>query len=67
MDGARSILIDNIWRASVSGATMPVHSPVSTPHELGETTFALPIFLEAWMEAAHGLRGEGINAAPLRR
>ncbi len=29
MDGARSILIDNIWRASVSGATMPVHSPVS--------------------------------------
>ena len=29
MDGARSILIDNTWRASVSGATMPVHSPVS--------------------------------------
>jgi succinate-semialdehyde dehydrogenase / glutarate-semialdehyde dehydrogenase len=29
MDGARSILIDNNWCASVSGATMPVHSPVS--------------------------------------
>ena len=29
MDGARSILIDNQWQAAISGATMPVHSPVS--------------------------------------
>ena len=29
MDGARSILIDNKWQAAKSGATMPVHSPVS--------------------------------------
>ncbi len=29
MNGARSILIDNEWCASVSGATMAVHSPVS--------------------------------------
>ncbi len=29
MDGARSILFDNDWHAAISGATMPVHSPVS--------------------------------------
>ena len=34
MDGARSILIDNTWCASVSGATMPVHSP-ATEEEIG--------------------------------
>lgn len=66
MDRARSILIDNIWHASVSGATMPVHSPTNTAHELGETIFAHPTFLEAWMEAAHALRGESIHAAPRR-
>ena len=38
-----------------------------TAHELGETIFAHPTFSEAWMEAAHALRGESVHAAPRRR
>jgi len=38
-----------------------------TAHELGETIHAHPTFSEAWMEAAHALRGESIHAAPRRR
>ena len=38
-----------------------------TAHELGETIHAHPTFSEAWMEAAHALRGESIHAPPRRR
>jgi len=38
-----------------------------TAHELGETIFAHPTFSEAWMEAAHALRGESVHAPPRRR
>jgi hypothetical protein len=65
MDDARSVPMRTHGALSVSGATIPVHSPVSITHELGERVFAT--FPEAWMEAAHALRGEGIHAAPLRR
>ena len=38
-----------------------------TAHELGDTIHAHPTFSEAWMEAAHALRGESIHAPPRRR
>ena len=38
-----------------------------TARELGETIHAHPTFSEAWMEAAHALRGESIHAPPRRR
>jgi dihydrolipoamide dehydrogenase len=38
-----------------------------TAHELGATIHAHPTFSEAWMEAAHALRGESIHAPPRRR
>jgi dihydrolipoamide dehydrogenase len=37
-----------------------------TARELGETIHAHPTFSEAWMEAAHALRGESIHAPPRR-
>jgi dihydrolipoamide dehydrogenase len=38
-----------------------------TARELGDTIHAHPTFAEAWMEAAHALRGESIHVPPRRR
>ena len=38
-----------------------------TTAELGRTIHAHPTFSEAWMEAAHALRGECIHAPPKRK
>jgi len=50
----------------IATATMAVRAEF-TARELGETIHAHPTFSEAWMEAAHALRGESIHAPPRRR
>ena len=50
----------------IAAATVAVRAEF-TARELGETIHAHPTFSEAWMEAAHALRGESIHAPPRRR
>jgi dihydrolipoamide dehydrogenase len=50
----------------IAAATTAVRAEF-TAGELGETIHAHPTFSEAWMEAAHALRGESIHAPPRRR
>jgi dihydrolipoamide dehydrogenase len=50
----------------IAAATTAIRAEF-TARELGETIHAHPTFSEAWMEAAHALRGESIHAPPRRR
>ena len=50
----------------IAAATTAIRAEF-TARELGETIHAHPTFAEAWMEAAHALRGEAIHAPPRRR
>ena len=50
----------------IAAATTAIRAEF-TARELGETIHAHPTFSEAWMEAAHALRGECIHAPPRRR
>jgi pyruvate dehydrogenase E2 component (dihydrolipoamide acetyltransferase) len=50
----------------IDGAATAIRAEL-TARELGETIHAHPTFSEAWMEAAHALRGESVHAPPRRR
>jgi dihydrolipoamide dehydrogenase len=50
----------------IAAATTAIRAEF-TAHELGQTIHAHPTFSEAWMEAAHALRGESVYAPPRRR
>jgi dihydrolipoyl dehydrogenase len=50
----------------IAAATTAIRAEF-TAHELGATIHAHPTFSEAWMEAAHALRGECVHAPPRRR
>ena len=50
----------------IAAATTAIRAEL-TARELGETIHAHPTFSEAWMEAAHALRGECVHAPPRRR
>jgi dihydrolipoamide dehydrogenase len=50
----------------IAAATTAIRAEF-TAHELGATIHAHPTFSEAWMEAAHALRGESVHAPPRRR
>jgi dihydrolipoamide dehydrogenase len=50
----------------IAAATTAIRAEF-TARELGETIHAHPTFSEAWMEAAHALRGESVHVPPRRR
>jgi dihydrolipoamide dehydrogenase len=50
----------------IAAATTAIRAEF-TAHELGATIHAHPTFSEAWMEAAHALRGESVHAPARRR
>ncbi len=50
----------------IAEATIAIRAEWTT-RELGGTIHAHPTFSEAWMEAAHAIRGEAIHAPPRRK